>query len=47
MVMTAELAKPEKIRVVIELAPNRGYDLQQTFFREDNTFAITVNPAKK
>jgi hypothetical protein len=46
-IRTSTTKKPEKIRVIIELAPNRGYDLQQTFFREDNTFAITVNLAKK
>ena len=39
--------KPEKIRVVLDLEPNRSYDLQQVFFKEDNLFVIIVNTVKK
>ena len=36
-------ADPDMIRVVIDLAPNKNYDLQQVFFKEDNLFVIIVN----
>ncbi|MGD9948325.1 MAG: AMIN domain-containing protein [Desulfobulbus sp.] len=39
--------KPEKVRVVIDLEPNRSYDLQQVFFKDDNLFVIIVNTIKK
>lgn len=39
--------KPERIRVVLDLEPNRSYDLQQVFFKEDNLFVIIVNTVKK
>ena len=38
--------KPERIRVVLDLEPNRSYDLQQVFFKEDNLFVIIVNTIK-
>ncbi len=31
------------IQVVMELAPNKNYDLQQVFFKEDNLFVVIVN----
>jgi hypothetical protein len=31
------------IRVVLELAPNKNYDLQQVFFKEDDLFVVIVN----
>lgn len=34
---------PEKVRVVLDLVPNRNYDLQQVFFKEDNLFVIVIN----
>ncbi len=34
---------PDKIRVVLDLVPNKNYDLQQVFFKEDNLFVIIVN----
>jgi len=34
---------PKKIRVVLDLAPNNSYDLQQVFFKDDNLFVIIVN----
>ncbi len=34
---------PDKIRVVLDLAPNNNYDLQQVFFKDDNLFVIIVN----
>jgi hypothetical protein len=33
-----------KIRVVIDLAPNQNYDIQQRFFQEESIFLITVCP---
>lgn len=34
---------PKKVRVVLDLLPNRDYDLQQVFFRNDNLFVLIVN----
>ena len=34
---------PEKVRVTLTLVPNRHYDLQQLFFKEDNLFVIIVS----
>ena len=34
---------PDRVRVVIDLAPNNNYDLQQVFFKEENLFVIIVN----
>ncbi|MBM9536424.1 AMIN domain-containing protein [Desulfobulbus alkaliphilus] len=34
---------PERVRVVLDLEPNKSYDLQQVFFREDNLFVMIVN----
>ncbi len=31
------------VRVSLELAPNKNYDLQQVFFKEDNLFVVIVN----
>ena len=47
MIRTTKTKKPEKVRVVIDLEPNRSYDLQQVFFKEDNLFVIIVNTVKK
>ncbi|MFH2123648.1 MAG: AMIN domain-containing protein [Pseudomonadota bacterium] len=33
----------QKIRVVLELVPNRHYDLQQIFFKEENLYILFVN----
>lgn len=39
-----------KIRVLLDLAPNSSYDLQQVFFKNDNLFVLIINtlgnPAK-
>ena len=32
-----------KIRVVLDLAPNNSYDLQQVFFKNDNLFVVIIN----
>jgi hypothetical protein len=34
---------PDRVRVVLDLAPNHSYDLQQVFFKEDNLFVMIVN----
>lgn len=46
-IRTSKTKKPEKVRVVIDLEPNRSYDLQQVFFKDDNLFVIIVNTIKK
>uniref|UniRef100_UPI0040572DE7 AMIN domain-containing protein n=1 Tax=Candidatus Electronema sp. TaxID=2698783 RepID=UPI0040572DE7 len=33
-----------KIRVVLDLAPDNSYDLQQVFFKNDNLFVLIINP---
>jgi len=33
----------DSIRVTLQLVPNKDYDLQQVFFKEDNLFVIIVN----
>lgn len=40
---------PDKVRIVLELSPERDYDLQQVFFKNDNLFVLIVNelPEKK
>ena len=47
VIRTSKTKKPEKVRVVIDLEPNRSYDLQQVFFKEDNLFVLIVNTVKK
>ena len=34
---------PGRVRVVLDLAPDRDYDLQQVFFKNDNLFVLIVN----
>jgi hypothetical protein len=34
---------PDKVRVVLDLVPNRNYDLQQVFFKEENLFVIVID----
>lgn len=38
-----QLADGDRIRVTLELVPNKNYDLQQVFFKEDDLFVIIVN----
>lgn len=40
-------AVKKKIRIVIELQPNKSYDLQQVYFKEDQIFVLIVNELKK
>lgn len=42
-IRTARHPSPEKVRVVLDLVPNRNYDLQQVFFKEDNLFVIIIS----
>lgn len=37
------LEESDMIRVTLELVPNKNYDLQQVFFKEDNLFVVIVN----
>jgi AMIN domain len=48
-ISTAKQSTPDKVRVVLHLVPNRDYDLQQVFFKNDNLFVLIVNelPAVK
>ena len=39
-------ADSSKIRVVLELVPNRHYDLQQVFFKEQDLYVLFVNSAE-
>jgi hypothetical protein len=43
IIRISKTVQPEKVRVVLDLEPNRSYDLQQVFFKEDNLFVIIVN----
>lgn len=36
-------AAQRKIRVVLDLMPNKSYDLQQVFFKNDNLFVLIIN----
>lgn len=42
-IRTATHVKPGKVRVVLDLVPNRNYDLQQVFFKEDDLFVIIIS----
>lgn len=42
-VRTGAHQNPNKIRVVLDLAPHNNYDLQQVFFKEDNLFVLIIN----
>lgn len=42
-IRTARHQDPDKVRVVLDLAPDRDYDLQQVYFRNDNLFVLIVN----
>jgi len=48
-IRTAYHADKDKVRVVLDLAPDRDYDLQQVFFKNDNLFVLIINelPADK
>ena len=42
-VSAGKQGKPERIRVTLHLVPNRDYDLQQVFFKNDNLFVLIIN----
>lgn len=42
-IRTAKHRKPDKVQVILELSPDRDYDLQQVFFKNDNLFVLIVN----
>jgi len=46
-VSVKQLNDSDLIRVTLELVPNKNYDLQQVFFKEDNLFVIIVNTYKE
>lgn len=42
-IMVEPFSNPDRVQVVLELVPNKNYDLQQVFFKENNLFVIIVN----
>ena len=42
-IRTARHENPGKVRVILDLAPDRDYDLQQVFFKNENLFVLIVN----
>ena len=46
-IRTARHPNPEKVRVVLDLVPDKNYDLQQVFFKEDNLFVIIISEFEK
>jgi len=46
-ISVARLTDPDKVRVELVLVPNRHYDLQQLFFKEDNLFVVIVKELQK
>ena len=42
-VSVKQLKDSDLIRITLELVPNKSYDLQQVFFKEDSLFVIIVN----
>lgn len=42
-IRTARHQNPDKVRIVLDLSPNRDYDLQQVFFKNGNLFVLIVN----
>lgn len=42
-IRTIKQQNPDKVQVIVDLSPNRDYDLQQIFFKKDNLFVVIVN----
>lgn len=42
-IRTGRHGNPDNIRVILDLTPDRNYDLQQVFFKNDNLFVLIVN----
>ena len=42
-IIVEQESKTAPVNVTLELVPNKNYDLQQVFFKEDNLFVIIVN----
>jgi hypothetical protein len=42
-----KVKQPKKIRVVLDLAANKNYDLQQVFFKKENLFVLIINTQEK
>ncbi|RUM37815.1 MAG: hypothetical protein DSY58_03155, partial [Desulfobulbus sp.] len=40
-------SSPQKIRVILNLASNMSFDLQQVFFKKENLFVLIINPQGK
>ena len=46
-IRTSVHQNPQKIRTVIDLRPNKSYDLQQVFFKDENLFILIINTLKE
>ncbi len=42
-IRVVQSADKNQLEVILELVPNKNYDLQQVFFKEDNLFVVIVN----
>ncbi len=42
-IRVVQSADRNQLEVILELVPNKNYDLQQVFFKEDNLFVVIVN----
>ena len=42
-----KVKEPKKVRVVLDLAANKNYDLQQVFFKKENLFILIINTQEK
>jgi hypothetical protein len=42
-IRTGRHGNPDNIRVILDLTPDKNYDLQQVFFKNDNLFVLIVN----
>ena len=46
-ILTTTTTAPDRVKVTLELSPERDYDLQQVFFKNDNLFVLIVNELAK
>lgn len=46
-IVTTTTTAPNRVKVTLELSPERDYDLQQVFFKDDNLFVLIVNELTK
>ena len=44
LIRVEDSRNPDKVRAIIDLTGDKNYQLKQVFFKEDNLFALIVNP---